>query len=141
MHHREPQASSAARLPRREEGLEDARQDLRRHADTGVSDLENDERSGPDVGILPHPFPVERAVLERQTQPSSPRHRIAGVHAQVGQYLVNLCLIRRDPPEILGGAQLKIDVLWERVADNELDTPRYRDRSDGHPLPARAPSE
>src|SRR5205823_3766966 len=78
-----PESAALANFLRREERLEHALHDLRRHAFAAVSDRNRDVIAGWKAGCRPRFCRAELFAGGRDAHPASAWHRIAGVDDQI----------------------------------------------------------
>ncbi len=110
----QPQACALSGRLRREEGLEDLRQLVRRDADAGVGDGHGHEfagQSGPVVPALP-----ERHIDGRHGQPAAVGHGVAGVHSKVDQGHLERAGIGVHRPDVRRNVETDVDVVLHRLA-------------------------
>src|SRR5262249_19113510 len=104
---RQSETGTFAECFRREERLENPRQDVRRDADTGIH-----HRKGDEVSLkLIHPVALLQAdVLRRQLDQASARPGIAGVARDVDERQFELRDVDLDRPNIGRYVALELDV-------------------------------
>ena len=110
VHGREAEAD--ALVASREERLEDPRERLLVHADARVGD---DELDGAVVGVA-----------RRDRQPAAVRHRVAGVHGEVDDHLLDLARVGTDDPEVRRREELELDVVAEQPLEEPTDLGEHR---------------
>ena len=105
--HRQAQTRSLAHRLGREEGLERALHDLRRHARSGVGDAQRDVLAGLQVQ-RDAAAGVDPAVGGLDRQPTAIGHGVAGVDAEVEQRVFQLVRIGQHRPKPRPGHHLHV---------------------------------
>ena len=117
----EPEAGALPRLLGGEEGLEDPGLVGRLDAHAGVAHLQRDVGAGPDA-VRPGCRRVagQLAVRGGDRDPAALRHRVARVHHQVHQHLLDLARIGQHVPE--GGVvgEVEHDVGADQAAEHAV---------------------
>src|SRR2546425_258429 len=100
VHRREPEPRALALFLRGEERLEDPRLRGGVHADARVRDGEHYVGAGSHGPVLERVALVELGVCRFDRELAAPRHRVAGVHDQVHDHLLQLARVGPDGPQV-----------------------------------------
>ena len=125
VHGGQPQAGAAAGLLRGEERLEEALLRGGVHAGTGIGDRHHDVRSRGGAGVLGHVVVVEHGVRGLDRQLAAVRHRVAGVHREVENHLLDLAWVGADPADRGGELHRELDVLADDALQQRIDTRQH----------------
>jgi CHASE3 domain sensor protein len=98
----------------REERLEGALHHLRRHSATGVGDADADIFAGPDVA---HLIGREGYVGRAHAHQAFAFHRVARVHREVDDRILELVRVDVDRPHVRREVDLDMDALAERAVE------------------------
>ena len=113
VHGCQPEARALADALGREERLEQVRLNLRAHADSGVAHAEHRVGPGAGAGMRLDEGVVEVDVAGLDRKPSALRHRVAGVHREVEDDLLDLRRVGLHAAE----GRIEQAVQLDRLAD------------------------
>jgi hypothetical protein len=99
MHGGQAQPGALATRLGREERLEHPADHLRRHAVTGVADVQPGEPAQPAARRAGQVRIIDLGVRGLDRQPATVRHRVPGVDHQVDQHLLELAVVGQHPAE------------------------------------------
>jgi hypothetical protein len=132
---REAEAGAVSRPLGREERLEDPLLDVAAHADARVPDGERDVAPGLELGPVPHAAAADLGVGRGDREDTPGRHRIARVHGEVHQDLLELAGVRPGVAQARRQRRPELDVLADDAAEHpvysghdsvEVDDPRLQ---------------
>src|SRR5450759_141372 len=119
---REPEAGSLAHSLRREEGFEEMGLDLRGDADARVRDRDCDLRTQlPPRSFLEVDGLFRVDISRADREPASARHRVARVHGEVHDDLLELARVNLHPAGVGRKVGQELHVLADEPAEHLLD--------------------
>src|SRR2546425_735978 len=121
VHRREPEPRALALFLRGEERLEDPRLRGGVHADARVRDGEHYVGAGSHGPVLERVALVELGVCRFDRELAAPRHRVAGVHDQVHDHLLQLARVGPDGPQVGRQRGLERHVRPDQPAQHVVD--------------------